>query len=223
MTEERPGMSAPATTIRNYLDSHDGSVVVPFKHLLTTWQVEHPSAEARQAISRELTAAGVKVDGSLVDVDASDHVRLTVHGNGVSDAPPWAADGPEGEGAPPAVLTTPRVSGEGINRANSKRRSKGKRLAVAATVLVLGAGVATGGYFLGKNSGEDLDAARAFGARQGQREGAARGAERGYEQGLRRGRRQGYRQSYGPAFDKAYNGELKKAGFEPVKNPSRKK
>ena len=218
-------MSAPADTIRNYLDSHGGSVEVPFRNLLTTWQVKDPDAEEREAISRELVAAGVEVDGSLVGLDESDHVRLSVQGRGIGDAPPWTVEDTRShDAAPTAVLAAPAlVLQEETSRTDSKRRSNRKRLAIAVIVLVLGAGAGAGAYLLGKNSGEDLDAARAAGAQQGKREGAARGAERGYDQGFRQGRRQGYRQAYGPAYDKAYNAELKTAGFEPVKNPSGKK
>jgi hypothetical protein len=221
MTEQTPRTSAPAETIRRYLDSHDGSVMVPFKNLLTTWQLKDPNPEMRAAMGRELTAAGVEVDRSLRDIGESDQVRLTVQGNGANDAPPWAPGEAEEEGAPTPPAAT-RLDDE-TNRAESERRSQRKPLAISAIVLALAAGVGVGGYFLGRNSGEDLDAARAAGARQGQREGAARGAERGYGQGFRRGRRQGYRHSYGPAYDRAYNAELRKAGFEPVKNPSGKK
>lgn len=93
------------------------------------------------------------------------------------------------------------------------RRGAKTALAIGVVVLVA-AGAGVGAYFIGKNGGEDLDAARAAGEQQGQREGAARGAARGYDEGYKDGRKQGYDQTYSRAYQRTYKKAFKDAGLE---------
>jgi hypothetical protein len=96
--------------------------------------------------------------------------------------------------------------------------SRTRGIAVAGVIaLALGAGSALGGYFLGKSSGEDLQAARLAGERAGQQAGAASGAEKGYAQGFTQGRKKGYRNAYESAYRKTYRQALRDAGFSPSK------
>jgi hypothetical protein len=87
-------------------------------------------------------------------------------------------------------------------------------LSIAAAVVLI-AGLAAGGYLLGKSSGEDIDAARAAGTAAGQRDGAAKGAAQGYNAGRLQGRRQGYQDSFGRAYKTAYRKAFEDAGQAP--------
>lgn len=78
--------------------------------------------------------------------------------------------------------------------------SRGRAVALIATVLALGAAAAAGGYLLGVSTGADLNAARLEGAAAGKRAGTAAGAKIGYAEGLRKGRRQGYENTYADAY-----------------------
>jgi hypothetical protein len=71
-------------------------------------------------------------------------------------------------------------------------------LAVVVMAIALGAGAV--GYVLGSRGGQDLDAARAAGRREGVVRGSVRGAQRGYDAGILAGRHAGFRRTYRPTF-----------------------
>lgn len=89
-------------------------------------------------------------------------------------------------------------------------------LAVCAFLLTGAAGV--GGYFVGKSTGEDLDAARDAGVAAGQRKGAAVGSKQGYEIGFKKGRERGYEQTFDDAYRGAYRKAFEDAGLDPPGN-----
>lgn len=72
---------------------------------------------------------------------------------------------------------------------------------VLATLALL---VGIGSYVVGKNSGEDLDAARAAGRTIGTLRGSQRGVELGYAAGREKGRSAGYAASFPLAYRRAY-------------------
>jgi hypothetical protein len=74
---------------------------------------------------------------------------------------------------------------------------------VAVGIVVLGA-IGTGTYLLGSSSGDDLDAARAVGNRQGQVIGERSGRRVGRAQGADRAYRAGYRSAYRRAYRSVY-------------------
>jgi hypothetical protein len=97
------------------------------------------------------------------------------------------------------------------------------RLGLAALALVLLALAAAGGYLLGSASGEDLDAARAVGEREGWKQGTAAGGDV-YPAGLEIGRRitygRSFRSSYRVAYERAFVGtEVKGPDPEKIEVP----
>jgi hypothetical protein len=88
-----------------------------------------------------------------------------------------------------------------------------RALSIAVVVLALAGGAGVGAYFVGRSTGEDLDAARAAGAAAGQREGAAKGAQQGYAEGFKAGREKGYEQTYDEAYKAAYRKAYEDAGL----------
>jgi hypothetical protein len=81
-----------------------------------------------------------------------------------------------------------------------------KRAGLALLVVLLLALGGGGGYVLGRNSGEDLDAARAEGATAGLSRGTATAGD-AYAEGEARGRRV----TYGPAFRDSYRAAYREA------------
>ena len=81
-------------------------------------------------------------------------------------------------------------------------------------LIVVVAAFAAGGYLLGRDSGEDLDAARAEGTAIGTQTGAKAGDRRGYVSGYRLGERQGYGGAYREAFRTTYQSAFREAGLE---------
>jgi flagellar biosynthesis/type III secretory pathway protein FliH len=90
---------------------------------------------------------------------------------------------------------------------------RGRGVAIALTVLVLAAGAGVGAYFVGRSTGEDLEAARAAGAAAGREAGAAKGRKVGYAEGFEAGREQGYRQTYAESYKAAYRKAFEDAGL----------
>jgi hypothetical protein len=92
------------------------------------------------------------------------------------------------------------------------------RIGLAALALALLALAAAGGYLLGSASGEDLDAARVAGEREGWKRGTATGGDI-YPAGLELGRKITYgrtfRASYRDAYQRAFVGTEVK-GPEPA-------
>jgi hypothetical protein len=80
-------------------------------------------------------------------------------------------------------------------------RSKSSLSIVVAVVLI--AGLAAGGYLLGKSSGEDIDAAREHGMAIGKAAGSALGATQGRQAGTRAGFARGYTDAYREAYQAA--------------------
>lgn len=126
----------------------------------------------------------------------------------------------EAGGDPMAPTHVVEPAGVGREEAASppSRRSRRRPVAVALLVLALAAGAGIGAYFVGRSTGEDLDAARAAGAAAGQREGAAKGAEEGYAKGFAQGQKKGYRETYENAYREAYRTALEDAGYTPANN-----
>jgi hypothetical protein len=174
----------PAGRIRRYLDEHEGEIEVPYHNLLTTWG---SAGSSGVRMTDDLAAAGIATEPPLAGLGRDDRVHLRVV-EGVAARSPA---GPQSPSAGDGAAGAPRW------------------LVVGSAVFVLAVGSGVGAYFIGKASGEDLDAARAAGDRQGQREGAARGTKVGYDQGYKEGRKAGYRQTYKKAYDRA-----KKTGAE---------
>ncbi len=111
--------------------------------------------------------------------------------------------GPEGSAAPPREATGRTENG----------RARTRTAVFVSAVVLLAAGLGVGGYFLGRSTGENLDAARAAGAAAGQNRGAAKGAAQGYAVGLKAGRKAGYGQTYPTAYRKAYRKAFEDAGL----------
>ena len=78
-----------------------------------------------------------------------------------------------------------------------------------AAMVVLLTLVSAGGYIVGRRSGEDLEAARAAGTRQG----TALGTKRDYQAGYRRGRAAGYQAAYRRSYRAFYATSFERAGI----------
>lgn len=83
-------------------------------------------------------------------------------------------------------------------------------LAGVAVAVVLG----IGGYLFGKNSGEDLEAARATGTTAGRAVGEKRGDIRGFRAGFAKGKSLGFAVSYNQAYKIAYLDAWEEAGLD---------
>lgn len=184
---------SPAQIIRDYLDEQGGEVEVPFHNLLTTWGIGEVDPDARAAIERDLHGAGVSPTPGLRWVGPDTAVTLRLAPPPAAAPPPWAGQ--------PELQATPA----------SKQIGKGAiaALAVALVALVIGGGVA--GYLLGRDSDEDLQAAKTAGERSGEREAARRQDPAGLRRERAAGRREGYRRAYQPAFDRAKSTALSAA------------
>jgi hypothetical protein len=210
----------PEETIRRHLSEHGGQTEATVDHLLGTFDVSPDDTAGRALIAESLAQVGVTLSRPLAGLDKDEMVLLAAsdRDGAVSKTAPWSRR--DGLGDTPLPATD--GAGPAQQLAARRPRSTRRTAVVALVIVVLAAGAAVGGYLLGRGTGEDLDAARAVGARQGERIGTARGTARGYDRGFKEGRRAGYRQTYDTAYDRAYNAQLKKAGFDPVKNPSSK-
>lgn len=91
-------------------------------------------------------------------------------------------------------------------RATSPRRHR-RVLILFLAVLTVASGMGAG-YWIGRSSGEDLDAARTAGSRAG----AASGRTEGEEAGRSEGEKAGYEQSFQDAYDAAFKKALEDAG-----------
>lgn len=90
-----------------------------------------------------------------------------------------------------------------------RRRIAGIALIVLACLVV---GVGT--YFIGKGSGDDVEAARQEGEVAGRQAGAIEGASEGYPAGFRKGRERGFRRAYVPAYRLNYKRAFEQAGLD---------
>jgi flagellar biosynthesis/type III secretory pathway protein FliH len=119
-----------------------------------------------------------------------------------------------------------RLREVGVSDAETRELNEGRpqgwrrKPLLAALAILVGAGAAIGGYFIGYSTGEDLDAAREAGAAAGREAGSARGAEQGYAQGFKEGRKKGYQQTYASAYEEAYRKAYDEAGLTPPKKVS---
>jgi hypothetical protein len=93
----------------------------------------------------------------------------------------------------------------------------GRKVLVVAGILAIAAMVGTGGYLLGKGSGDDVDQARLEGEFAGKRAGAIEGATKGYAAGFKRGRDQAFRKSYSASYKRNYIRAYSKAGMDAPK------
>lgn len=84
--------------------------------------------------------------------------------------------------------------------------------AVAVALLLLSLG---GGFLLGRESGENLAAARASGEEQGKRLGTRVGATVGYVAGLKRGYPQYYDGAWSDGYVTAYRQAFQRSGVFP--------
>ncbi|MDQ2630220.1 MAG: hypothetical protein M3Y75_04475 [Actinomycetota bacterium] len=87
-------------------------------------------------------------------------------------------------------------------------------IGLVATVLAAALAIGVGAYFIGRGTGEDLEAARTAGAQAGHRKGAAIGAAEGYAMGFKRGREAGFKRTYPKAYRKSYAKAFEEAGLE---------
>jgi hypothetical protein len=95
-----------AQTIRSYLDEN-GPTVVPFHHLLTSWELpDDVDSETRQQIVSDLAEAGVCVDRPLTNLRPEDDVALSLRKTSPSSIPALPYVGP----AQLAAVPTPRPS-----------------------------------------------------------------------------------------------------------------
>lgn len=83
-------------------------------------------------------------------------------------------------------------------------------LAGVIVAIALGAG----GYAVGKNSGEDLEAARVAGTSAGKAAGENRGQARGFRAGLTKGKSLGFAVSFNQAYKRAYIETWEEAGLD---------
>ena len=186
------------------------------------WRLSALTEKTRMAAGGSrlsLGEAGVEVEPCLAGLADDAAVVLSTTDLPAAldrDQPPWGV-GDE------SSATTQRLSEPGMTsvRTPSAARSRGKLFAVGVAVVVLAAGAFAGGYLMSEGSGEDLEAARAAGAREGARIGAARGAERGYDQGFREGHSV-VEFDFDKAYDRAYNAASRKPASSRSKNPSGK-
>jgi hypothetical protein len=81
-------------------------------------------------------------------------------------------------------------------------------------VLMVAIAIGAGAFVYGKSTGENLEAARIEGAKDGQRKGAAKGAAEGYAAGFKKGRELGFKRAYPKAFRKNYAKAFEEAGLE---------
>jgi hypothetical protein len=111
--------------------------------------------------------------------------------------------------APESARTTIAYVVAGSSNAPQARSGRLPDWVVAWIVLgaVIAAGVlGTGAYFVGRATGDDIDAARSA----AQREGQAVGEQRGRKSGLRAGKRDGYSDAYRKAYRRAYRSAFEK-------------
>ena len=128
--------TAPAATIRDYLEELDEGVVeVPFHNLLTTFEFDDPGALERQQMVAELAHAGVHVNRSLGELRPDDPVGLRLVRE--PSRAPW-------DGAPPAV---PPPS----DTPTTQRRWP-TRVGLGLLVLALIGGAGAGAFFLGRDT-----------------------------------------------------------------------
>lgn len=103
---------------------------------------------------------------------------------------------------------------------NSGPRSVEVRLSTigwVGGVLAVALAIGVGAFFFGKSTGEDLEAARAAGAKAGHSKGAARGAAEGYAAGFKQGRATGFKRTYPQAYRASYAEAFEEAGLEAPK------
>ena len=105
-----------------------------------------------------------------------------------------------------------RAQNEATDRRSIEVRLSTLALIIAALVAALALGV--GGYFYGKSTGEDLDAARTQGAEAGRAKGAAKGAVEGYAAGFKKGREVGFAHAYPKAYRTSYAKAFDDAGLD---------
>jgi hypothetical protein len=91
-----------------------------------------------------------------------------------------------------------------------------KAVLLTVAIIFVAAGTAAGGYFFGRDSAPDADAAREEGADLGRREGVRMGEERGYQRGYEEGRKRGRRQGAREAREEQESASVPAAPTEPV-------
>lgn len=93
----------------------------------------------------------------------------------------------------------------------------GQKVLAGAGVAAVALLIASGGYLLGKGSGDDLDTARLEGEFAGRKAGAVAGATKGYAAGFKRGRDLAFERSYSASYRRNYRRAYENAGMDPPK------
>ena len=110
----------------------------------------------------------------------------------------------------------PQRTGRDRDRRGPGAKETGEDDSAGVVVVGCAAAVGAGAYFVGKSTGEDLEAAQTVGTRAGERAGTAKGTKQGYAAGFAQGRKKGYERAYGPAYRVAYTETLDEAGYKPT-------
>lgn len=87
-------------------------------------------------------------------------------------------------------------------------------IAVLSASILAAVLIGAGGYFFGRSTGEDLDAARSSGAVSGKKAGAAKGYALGFKKGFREGRGKGFEDAFPGAYKENYAKAFEKAGLD---------
>ncbi|MCB8915413.1 MAG: hypothetical protein H6532_06245 [Thermoleophilales bacterium] len=114
------------------------------------------------------------------------------------------------------ALWTGALTRVGSIKLPSHEVSGQKALAVGG-IVVIALLVGTGGYLLGKGSGDDLDRAKLEGQFAGKRAGAIAGATKGYAAGFKKGRDVAFRKSYTASYRRNYIRAYDNAGMDAPK------
>jgi hypothetical protein len=104
----------------------------------------------------------------------------------------------------------PEVEDLNGSQAEETESSRGKLVALVAVTLLLAAAGAGGGYALGIDTGEDLEAARVAGGDVGRTVGSATGEAMGYSIGFAEGRRTAFEDAYSSSFRAAFRSTFEK-------------
>lgn len=134
--------ASPAQPIRRYLDQNGANTEVPFQDLLTSWELESPTAIDRQQIVADLSEQGIAVSRPLSDLEPDDLVTLSIKRPAGDTAELW----PSGSAPPPAAFQATTISQP------SPPPRRWVRVGLLALMLILLAGAGAGGFFYGQGT-----------------------------------------------------------------------